>query len=82
MDKVKVVFRDMPCDIGGYTVESIEDGDYFYTVIINAKLSAERQRAAYLHEIDHIKERDFEKVRELGGSIVEHNTHGRIGGRP
>lgn len=82
MDKVKVVFRDIPCDIGGYTVESIEDGDYFYTVIINAKLSAERQRAAYLHEIDHIKERDFEKVRELGVSIVEHNTHERIECRP
>jgi hypothetical protein len=35
------------------------DADGFCTIVLNSRLSAEMQRKAYLHEIDHIKNDDL-----------------------
>lgn len=39
----------------------IENEDGSYTILINAKLSAEEQRDAYQHALYHIEHNDFEK---------------------
>lgn len=60
MDGVKVIMVDYPLDADGYAVESFDDdGQLFYTVFINARLNDERQRAAFYHEMLHIKGGDF-----------------------
>lgn len=76
---MKVVFRDLPYEIGGCTVKSIDSGEVYYTVIINARLSAERQRAAYEHEMNHIEANDFQRAKELGTSMVERDVRKKAG---
>ncbi len=49
---------DMPTRVKGYTQE---DDDGTYTIFINARLSIEQQREAYLHELKHLMQKDFEK---------------------
>lgn len=49
---------DMPCSIGGHTNPN-PDGSY--TICINARLGYEEQKKAYLHELRHICNNDFEK---------------------
>ena len=39
----------------------VKNYDDSYTIFINAKLSHERQREAYNHAIEHIKNNDFDK---------------------
>ena len=49
---------DMPTRVKGHTLEN-DDGTY--TIFINARLSIEQQREAYLHELKHLMQKDFEK---------------------
>lgn len=55
-DNVKIRCIDLPCTIKGITVQ---DGNGFYNVYINAKLSEEAQKQALEHELTHIKRNDF-----------------------
>ena len=49
----------MPTRVKGQTVEN-SDGSY--SIFINARLSADQQHEAYIHELEHIKRKDFEKT--------------------
>ena len=49
---------DMPCGIGGHCNPN-PDGSY--TICINGRLGYEEQKKAYLHELEHIRNNDFEK---------------------
>lgn len=49
---------DMPYGLNG-NVTYNPDGSY--TILINAKLSIEKQKEIYLHELSHILNGDFEK---------------------
>ncbi len=57
---------DVNCNIinfpnyGNEIVIQNEDGSY--TILINAKLSAQGQLLAYEHALKHIRNNDFEKV--------------------
>lgn len=51
-----VIYRDIPCDVGGMVHEN-EDGTY--TVILNSRMTRERQEAAARHEIRHMNGNDF-----------------------
>lgn len=55
------ILADLPESIKGMVVRSF-DGEECYTIIINSKLSAEQQRAAYYHELQHMKARDFDQI--------------------
>lgn len=69
---MQIIFRDCLCGIDGYTVEGFDDdGQPCYTIIINARLSDDRQRAAYYHEMLHIERGDFERARKIGVNEVE-----------
>lgn len=67
---VNVCLVNFPCR-GEEMVVPNEDNSY--TVIINSRLSREKQLAAYVHAMKHITENDFEKfdVQE-----IESDTHG------
>lgn len=59
---VNVHFADLPCNIKGY---STLNADGSYTIIINARLNNEMQRAVYTHELQHINSKDFEITNEF-----------------
>ena len=50
----------------------IKNNDGSYTIILNARLSHERQLEAYEHALKHIQNDDFEKN---GADTIELNTH-------
>jgi hypothetical protein len=55
---ISLFYLDMPCRIKGFAYEL--DVNYFI-IAINTKLNAEQQQEAYLHELQHIKNGDFDK---------------------
>lgn len=60
----------MPSRVRSFVHETI-DGDY--TVFLNGKLSAEMQREAYEHELDHIKHHDFDSDQKADQIEKERN---------
>lgn len=72
MNNSKVIYQNLPCDIDGYTVANLDDnGEMFYTIVLNTRLSDASQRVAFYHEQLHILEADFDKVKEVGVEEVE-----------
>ena len=63
MERIRVLIIDLPPRVSGLTAYYYdEDGQVYCTIIINARLSAERQCTAYDHEIKHIDNGDFDKM--------------------
>lgn len=52
----------MPWNTRGVTVE---DGNGFYNIYINSRLSAEMQQEAVKHELTHINRNDFDNQKSL-----------------
>ena len=66
-------YEELPCCIGGFVRETCEpDGDY-YTIILNSRLSYEKQRATFAHEIEHIRNDDFHSERSV--AEIENERH-------
>lgn len=53
-----VKLLDMDCAIPEQVIKNNDDS---YTIILNSRLSSERQFEAYLHAIKHITGNDFNK---------------------
>lgn len=63
MERVRVLMIELPHSIRGLTVyQFADDGEAFYTILINSRLSAQMQCTTYDHEIRHIDSGDFEKM--------------------
>ena len=50
LDNAKVIYLDLPTTIGGF----VKKTDDFYTIVLNSRLSYDRNRESYMDEIDHI----------------------------
>lgn len=70
-EDIRVYLCEMPMSIRGYTV--LKDG--FYTIIINANLCEATRRKTYKHEMEHIKNGDFEK--QSSADLIEVMAHNR-----
>ncbi len=68
---VNTVEYNLPVSIAGYTVSN---PDNTYTIILNARLTFERRMQAYLHEMRHICNRDFDRTTDA--DILELYSHG------
>ena len=61
MERIQVVLTDLPPRVHGLTVYCYDDdGQAYYTILINARLSAQMQCDAYDHEVSHIDNYDFD----------------------
>lgn len=69
-EEIFCYFIDMPCKIGA-TAISHEDGTF--SVYVNSRLSVEKQKESYLHEMRHIKGDDFYK--NLSVQLIEMRAH-------
>lgn len=61
MNEVRVIYADLPPRIKGMLVKTFDEEEC-YTVVLNSRLNYEQQRAAYEHEVKHMKAKDFDKV--------------------
>jgi len=63
MNHIKTYYGDFPPRMHGLTVYQIDDdGEVYYTIVLNSGLSIEMQQAAYDHEMSHIENNDFDKM--------------------
>lgn len=76
MDETINVFLVNFPNTKGYEM-CVENADGSYTILINAKMSSERQKEAYLHAVDHIQNHDFEKD-YLSVQQIEAEAHGLV----
>ena len=56
-----VVMQDLPTTIGGFTKET----DGYYTIVLNSRMTHERNQQSYIHEKDHIDNMDFDRERNI-----------------
>ena len=73
MDEVNVIFCDLPPTVKGMLVRTF-DGDECYTVVINSQLNIEQQRAAYEHELKHMRVKDFDEI-DKSADKIEYLRH-------
>lgn len=67
MDGLRAMKVDLPHAVRGLTVYYFDDGQPFYTILLNARLDDETQAAAYAHEVAHIECHDFERMFPVDG---------------
>ena len=70
VDFIGIYLADLPHGIRGFTRKN-EDGSY--TMLINARLNAEMQIQTYNHEIRHIDNGDYDRVKEI--DRLEYDRH-------
>ena len=58
MNEINTLYANLPTTIPAYVVEN---NDMSYTIVLNSRLSHEKNLLSYWHEIRHIQEQDFEK---------------------
>lgn len=54
---IKVVYADLPTTIGGFVKET----DGYYTIVLNSRMTFERNRKSYIHELSHIDNMDLDR---------------------
>lgn len=70
MQNINTVLVDMPGTISAYT---ISNEDMSYTIVLNARLNNERQLEAYHHEMNHIRNGDYDKTCSVDS--IEQEAH-------
>lgn len=73
MEVINTLCADMPTSIKAYTVLNKDDT---YTIILNARICHEQQLNAYYHELQHIRNGDYEK--RTSADFIEIMAHGLL----
>lgn len=68
-EAVHVVMMDLPPSVHGFSRHNADDT---YTIVLNDSLCREGQRQAYLHEIEHIKNGDFQEAAVGEIELIRH----------
>lgn len=55
---INVKYLQLPLRVKAVSIKNEDDS---YTIILNSKLNLEQNKESYLHEIEHIKQNDFDK---------------------
>lgn len=66
---IQVILLDLPLSVSSF----VRIDDDVYTVVLNARLSAEDRLRHYQHELSHINDADFEK--DLTADEIEAYAH-------
>lgn len=61
---------DLPVGVSSFVLVD----DEVYTIVLNARLSAEDRARHYRHELGHIENHDFEK--DMTADEIEYYAHG------
>ena len=74
-DDVNVAYLDLPVWVHGFVRQN---GDCTCTIVLNSRDSRERNRQAYLHELEHLQRDDFQRDDVSGIETAAHSRGGRI----
>ena len=69
-DGIYTYFADMPTTIRSFV---ISNNDMSFTIILNARIASNQQLIAYKHEIDHIRNGDYDKKYSV--DLIEFAAH-------
>lgn len=59
----RIEYIDLPCKIHGLTAYYFdEDGQAYYTIIVNSRDSADKQNDTINHELKHIMSDDLDRM--------------------
>ena len=72
MNDIITVLADLPTTVGGYTLRDHGGG---YTIVLNSRMSRERQLDTDRHELEHIRHDDFSS--SLSVDLIEIHAHQR-----
>lgn len=64
IENYTTIFLDLPYAIKGFLL--YDAADDYYTIVINSRMSYEKNKETFEHEIEHIKNGDFHKYRNVG----------------
>ena len=70
MDDTNVRFLALPCSVKAYVVAN---SDMSYTIVLNSNLSREQNVRSYAHELEHIRNGDYDK--KCNADLIEFYTH-------
>lgn len=70
MDDINVKFLQLPTTVRAYVVSN---SDMTYTIVLNSALSREQNIISYAHELDHIRNGDYEK--KCSADLIEFYAH-------
>ncbi|MBF1361577.1 MAG: hypothetical protein HXM76_06955 [Mogibacterium diversum] len=71
----RIEYVDLPCKIHGLTAYYFdEDGQAYYTIIVNSRDSVDRQNDTINHELKHIMSDDLDRMIPL--EEIELARHG------
>lgn len=65
-ENVKVVYLPLECDFRGAVLRKYDDGEQYYTIVVNSNLSEDAQYRTFRHEIAHITNNDFDSFMSVG----------------
>ena len=71
MNDPNVVLKDLPTTVGGF----VKEQDGYYTIVLNARMTHERNMLTYIDETYHIDNRDF--ARDCTADQIESESHRR-----
>lgn len=78
MENIKVKLWDLPYSIHGLTIYYFDDdGQGYYTILLNSRDNAERNYQAYEHELSHINNCDFDKMLPIESLEAERHNEFR-----
>lgn len=69
-DGIFTYYANMPTTIRSFVVSN---NDMSFTIILNAKIGRDQQLEAYLHEMNHIKNGDYDK--KCSADLIEAAIH-------
>ena len=74
MNEVRTIYVEMPPAIKGYLVKMFDDGEDYYTIVINPCYNREQQLETYEHELRHLKCYDLDDFCDV--DVIERMRHG------
>lgn len=60
MTETRTIYMNMPPSVKGFVIKTFDDGEDYYTVVINPAYNWEQQVETYKHEVKHIELGDLE----------------------
>ena len=72
-EEPRVIYMDMPVSVKGFVIKTFDDGDDYYTVVLNPKYNWEQQRETYKHEIAHVRSGDLDA--DMSADAIEMLRH-------
>ena len=70
-DGIFTYYVDLPTTIRSFVVSN---NDMSFTILINSRMGSNQQLLAYIHEMEHIKNGDYDK--RCSADLIELAAHG------